>query len=689
MLTTVAQTLGIRQESDRSLGTQLAAARRDRPLLLVLDNLEQVLDAAPDIADLLATCPSLTILATSRSVLRISGEQTFVVPPLALPAKGRPSTPLELGQSAAIVLFVTRAQATDPSFRLTDANARSVAEICERLDGLPLAIELAAARVRLFSTETLLANLSEPLRLLTGGPRDHPLRLRSMRDAVAWSYGLLSPQEQQLFRRLGVFVDGCTMEAAEAVCSEPGLDVVEGLSALVEHSLIKRVDPRRSAPRFVMLETVREYAWEQLAASGEAATVRAKHREYFAAVAGRGIPGNFTSTTSEAARQFEADRTNVHAALEWEIEHGTSELLLRLVAPGWWYPNPAEGYRIVERAVEAISPSDRSRQGERAILVATLGEIAWWHGDYARARFLLGQALNLGREFNEARAIALALLYLGVVAISEGEIDQAEALGREALAHWQAVTDSAWSRTPDLLGIFCWAAELRGDLEAAKAFLTQALEWGRERGADLSIASDLRALGEIAWQQGDQRNAARLLAECLAQMPESQDPLTVILCVQDLGAVAASTARPELAARLFGAAEAMREVHGTAISPADRPLVQRQIAPARAQLAEVAFAAAWTAGCALSADEAIAQALALAEAVAATPLPEPSPRHGLTRRELEVLQLIAEGLSNREIGQRLSVSERTVESHVLRVLTKLDVSSRTAATAHAIRHGLA
>jgi predicted ATPase/DNA-binding CsgD family transcriptional regulator len=658
-------------------------------LLLVLDNFEHVLEAATDVADLLATCPRLTVLATSRSVLRISGEQTFVVPPLALPAATRPSTLDELAQTDAVALFVARAQAANSGFALTDANARSVAAICERLDGLPLAIELAAARLRVFSVEALLAHLSEPLRLLTGGPRDQPPRLRSMRDAVAWSYDLLSPPEQTLFRRLAVFVGGCTLEAAEAVAGEPGLGVLEGMSALVEQSLIQSVQPMRSAPRFGMLETVREYAWERLAASGETAAVRVKHGAFFTALAERGISGEFTSTTSDAARQFAADRANVHAALAWESEQGSSALLLRLVDAGWWYVNKAEGYRILERAVAAIDESDPSRRGERAILLAAMGENVAWRGDHPRATSLLEQALELGREANEPRAMALALLYLGIVAAGEGEVDRAEALGRDALAQWQALSDPAWSRRTDLLGLFVLIAELRGELDEARALMTEGLGWARERGADLQIAYALEGLANCAREQGDQVSAARLWAESLAQTPESRDPLTVILCVNGLGAVAAATGRPEQAVRLFGAAEAMREVQGAVLPPAERPRLERAIASARTHLPAAAFAAAWAAGRALSTDHAIAEALALAEEITATLVAGPSLRHGLTPRELDVLRLIAEGLSNREIGHRLSLSERTAEHHVLHILTKLDLSSRSAATAYAIRHGLA
>jgi predicted ATPase/DNA-binding CsgD family transcriptional regulator len=686
---TIARALGIREESDRSLGAQLAAARRDRPLLLVLDNFEHVLDAAGEIAGLLVACPSVTVLATSRSPLRVSGEHVFAVPPLALPTADRSRPVEELAQSEAVALFVARAQATDASFVLSDANAQSVAAICEHLDGLPLAIELAAARLRVLSAEALLARLTEPLRLLTGGNRDQPRRLQSMREAIAWSYDLLAPPEQTLFRRLAVFAGGCTLEAAEAICGGPGLDVLDGLSTLVEQSLLQRLTPTGTTPRFGMLETVREYALERLDASGEAAAMRASHARYFTDLADRGTQGLYASTTSNAARQFAAERSNAHAALAWEIEQGTNNLLLRLVADGWWYWNPAEGFRILERAVAALDRSSPSRPGERALLVAAMGEVAVWRGDHAGAAPLLEAALALAREAGEPRALALALLGLGNVATGDGDLDRAEALGREALARWHALADSGWTRTSDVLGLLGFIAALRDDQAEAETRFTAMLEWGREHAADLVIASALEGLGTCAREQDDQVRAARLFAESLVVAPESRDPLNVIYCVKSLGAVAAATGRREQAARLFGAAEAMREVNGFVLQPTEGPRLERAIAPARERLPETAFRAAWDAGRALSADEAIAEALALAAAVVAVPVPNPAARHGLTPRELQVLRLVADGLSNREIADTLSISERTVENHVLHILTKLDLSSRTTATAYAIRHGLA
>jgi predicted ATPase/DNA-binding CsgD family transcriptional regulator len=690
VLPTVAQALGIREHADRPLAPHLAAVLRDRQLLLILDNLEQVLEATPDIADLLGDCPTLTVLATSRSLLRVSGEHVVVVPPLALPVTGTPVSPDHLAQTASVALFVARARAADPSFTLTAENAPSVAAICHRLDGLPLGIELAAARVRMFSPEALLERLTDPLRLLTGGARDQPVRLRTMRDAVAWSYDLLSPKEQTLFRQLAVFQGGWTLEAAEAICSGSDLDVLEGMSALFEQSLLHRVEQAGAVPRFGMLETVREYALDRLAANSETAALREKHAAYFMSLAERGIPGYYTSTTSVAARQFAAERANVGAALEWKAEQGTTTLLLRLIAAGWWYWNPAEGARALERALAATAQVSESHRGERALLLATLGEItAVWLGDVATAAPLLEESLVLAREADDSRAIALALLWLGAVAAAQGELDRAEALASEALARWQALTDPVWSRTGDALYVLGYIAALRDNQEEAERWFTALLEWARAIGAVPVTAAALEALGTCAREQGDPYRAARLFAESLVLVRDNGDPIVLVNTLKSLGAVAAAQGAAEQAARLFGATEALRERYGIELHPTERPRLARAIAPARAQLPEAVFTAAWAEGRVLPVEQAIAEALAVADDMIATPSPNPAASHGLTPRELEVLRLVAAGPSNREIAESLFLSERTVENHVRHILIKLDLPSRTAAAGYAIRRGLA
>ena len=439
-----------------------------------------------------------------------------------------------------------------------------------------------------------------------------------------------------------------------------------------------------------MLETVREFALEQLTASGETAALRAKHAAYFTSLAERGIPGYYTSTTSAAARQFMAERANVRAALEWEAEQGATDLLLRLAAAGWWYWNPSEGVRALKRALAATAHASTSRRGERALLLGTMGEItAVWLGDGDSATPLLEESLDLAREADDAQAIALALLWLGAVATGKGELDRAEVLATEALARWQALTEPNWPRTGDAFFVLGYIAALRDNQDEAERWFTATQKWARAIGADLLTAVALEALGTCAREQGDHHRAAQLFAESLVLIRDSQDPFSPVNNVKSLGAVAAATGRPEQAVRLFGAAEALRDFHGISLPPAERPRLERAIAPAPAQLPEPSFAAAWSAGRALAVDRAIAEALTVADEVASARPSDPITRHGLTPREFEVLHLVAEGRSNREIAEVLFLSERTVENHVRHILTKLDVPSRVSAAAYAIRHGLA
>ncbi len=690
VLPTVAYALDIREGSEQSLLTRFAVALRDRRMLLVLDNLEQVLDAAADLADLLATCPSLTILATSRSILLVSGEQAFIVPPLSLPATDR-VVPLEdLAQSAAVELFVERARGADPGFAVTVQNAAAVAAICQRLDGLPLAIELAAARVRVLSPETLLARLTEPLALLTGGARDQPPRLRSLRDAVTWSHDLLSPQEQTLFRRLAVFAGGCTLEAGEAVCGEPGLDVLEAMRALVDQSLLHRMELPGAAPRFGMLETVREYAAERLAASGEAESLRGRHARYLTALAEQAEPSFYTSTESTAAEPLAAELPNLRAALAWETEQGATDLLLRLTVALWQFwvqVSPTEGYIWLERAVRATEQAPRELLGRRARLLAVTAQLAWWRGDLARTVELLDESIAVAREANDARAIALALQGYGFVAAVRGELERAAALTAEALTQWRALADPVG--TAETLYLLGYIAALQDDHDSAEAWFSDALNEARAIGSRLWVAGALEALGTCARERGDQCRAARLFGESLTLLGERGNPLLVANCLKSLGAVAGVAGDPQQAARLLGAAEALREHRGVAVFPAELPRLERASAPARARLSETAFAAAWAAGRALPVEQAIAEALQVADDVTAARVPDPSAPHGLTPREREVLRLVAEGRSNLEIAQTLFLSERTVENHVRHILAKLDLPSRIAAAAYAIRHGLA
>jgi predicted ATPase len=329
--TAVAQALGVREHGSRPINAQVMAGLRDRQLLLILDNVEHLLAAASFVADLLTCCPTLSMLVTGRTPLNLSGEQRYPVPPLSLPDPTITATAADANQGEAVQLFVIRAQAAHPGFTLTDENTSAVVEICRRLDGLPLAIELAAARIPVLPPSILLARLEPRLSLLTGGPRDAPLRLRTMRDAIAWSYDLLSPDEQALFRRLAVFMGVCTLEAAAAVAGH-GADVLEGVSSLVGSSLLRQEDGPRGVPRYLMLETLREFGLEQLKATGEDAEIRQRHAAFFLAWSEQGYPNHFGPFTGIDRRfqQIEDEQPNLRAALAFLAAVGDAEGVLRL-----------------------------------------------------------------------------------------------------------------------------------------------------------------------------------------------------------------------------------------------------------------------------------------------------------------------------------------------------------------------
>jgi predicted ATPase/DNA-binding CsgD family transcriptional regulator len=681
VLPTIAHTLDIREGSEPSLLAQFTVALRDQRLLLVLDNLEQVLDVAADLADLLETCPALTILATSRSVLRVSGEQVFAVPPLPLPTPDRGATVEDLAQCAAVKLFVARARAADSGFTLTGQNAPTVATICRRLDGLPLAIELAAARVRVLPPETLLARLSEPLALLTGGARDLPLRLQTLRNTVEWSHDLLSPQERTLFRRLAVFVGGCTLEAAEAVCGEAGLDVLERLSALVDQSLLQRVELPGAPPRYGMLETIREFALERLAESGEEAAVRHRHAAWCLALAERNWvhDASWLEDPSWLAR-VEPEQDNIRSALSWMERTGDGVGLLRLAGattPYW----DVRGYRAeavawLERGLErghGAPPEARLRA------LSGLGRNLEQQGRYARATSVHEAALALAREHGDAHWEAAALFWLSHGALNQERYDEATPLIEGAMAAFRQLGDEGGvCGSHYCSGIIAYG---RGDLAAAATHLEAALAWRREHGIVMNLTVPLNALGLVACDRGDHRAGATLLAEGLTRWEEDGGGSREVLAewLAAIARLAACRGRASTAGRLYGAAEALFDAIGRPLVVPPRSVYRRHVDALRDALGAGAFAATWAAGRVLPLEQTLEEARAVtadpvAEATAAAAAPAATP--ALTAREREVLRLLAAGQTDREIADALFVSRRTVNSHVANILGKLGVRSR-------------
>jgi predicted ATPase/Tfp pilus assembly protein PilF len=579
----------------------------------VLDNFEQVLDAAVVVSAVLAACPRLRALATSRAALHVRGEREVPVPPLAVPDPRYLPPLAALTQYEAVRLFIARAQDVKPDFAVTNENAPAVAEICARLDGLPLAIELAAARIRLLPPQALLARLSRRLALLTGGARDLPGRQQTLRAAIDWSYHLLTPTEQTLFARLAVFVGGGTLEAIEAICNTDGtLDVLEGVESLVAKNLLRPEDGAGGEPRFGMLETIHEYARERLEESGAAEELR-QHATYYLSLAEMVEPQLVGHEQGRWMDRMEAEHGNLRAVLSWSRATNATETGLRLSGALWrfWW---VRGYLNEGRAwlEDLLARSGEAAAAMRAKALRGAGVLAWVQGNYGRATALFEEALALHRHLGERRGIAITLTGLGNVARGQGDYERATALFEEALALHRDLGDRRGIATA--LGNLGAVARYQGDYRRATTLYEEALARVRELGDTHGIAIGLSSLGAVAWVQGDYRRATAHLAEALVLSQAVGDKTwNTAVCLEVLAGVACAQGQPERATRLCAAATALRTATGTPLDRFDRTTYDSIVAAAQEALDERAFAAAWAAGQALPLEQAIAEALGKAQ----------------------------------------------------------------------------
>ncbi len=591
VIPTIAATLGVHERANEPLRATLVAWLAPRTLLLLLDNLEHLLPAASELAALLTACPTLTILATSREPLRLRAEHEIPVAPLALPASD--VSPTELANVPAVALFVQRAEAANPRFALTAENAASIAAICRKLDGLPLAIELAAARLKLLPPPALLDRLDRRLPLLTGGARDLPARQRTLRDTIAWSYDLLAPEDQSLFQRLGVVGGGWTFAAAEAVGNPAGTtDVFAGLASLVDKSLVRQTAPEAAEPRFAMLETIREFALERLDESADAEQTREFHAAYYVSLAEEAEPYLTGPEQTTWLAQLETEHSNLRAALSWSIERGPAMTALRLAGALWrfWYVrgHVSEGRSWLERVLACVDgalPAARAKALRGAGMLAEsqgdydrataaheaslalwremgnereiarslddLGNVAHDQGAFDRAEALHEQAVALSREVGDQRGLAAALHNLGTVALYRGQYERAATLYGESLALMRAIEDThSLGTVLSNLGI---VATRQGDYTRAAALYEESLALRRLLGDRQGIAATLSNLAELAWWRGDEARAGGLHTESLQITREMGDQRTTARTLYDLGEMA--LARGDLS----GAAALLKE----------------------------------------------------------------------------------------------------------------------------------
>jgi predicted ATPase/DNA-binding CsgD family transcriptional regulator len=764
----IAHTFDLKFPDHQSVFDYIHISLHEKHLLLVLDNFEQVADAAPQIEELLRVCPHLKVLVTSRSVLHLQAEHEFPVFPLALPDLTRLPAHDVLLQYPVIALFRERTQAALPAFEVTAANAHTIAEICVRLDGLPLALELAAARIKLFPPQALLARLAQRLQILTGGTRTLPERQQTLRRTLQWSYELLSPAEQWLFRHLAIFVGGGSFEAVEEICRRGGnstIDPLSGVSTLLDHSLLQQVNQEGERPRFVLLETVREYGLACLDEQGETGASERTHALYYLAFAediaprlrGGGQQVRWLKLLNQEQENLRAallklieyeeavlavllctalswywiTRGSFHegqgflqaalalphsgmslavrapalcgagdlalrqgnytaAALLLEesvasyqgLKHavGLAEALLNLGLVRAYQQNFTEGRRLIEQSVSLCRAEEDTWLLGHAL--DSLARLAWEQGDAEATRQLSEQGMQLGQESGETRAQISPCKLLAAVALAQGDDAQAATLAQELLLIAQQVGDrESLFNALFLLGTI---AKSRSDDAQALTLYQQSLALARETGTARNISLVYSRLGELAYRQGDYVQANALYRESLSLAQTFEAKAVVGWSLLGLTRVARAQGHYERAAVLLGAAEARLNVP-IDLTLAERSDYEREVAVTRSYLGQETYAKAREKGRSMTPE----QALTTSEPAMTGKRPAPSAYpDGLTVREVEVLRLVALGLPDAQVADKLVISPRTVQGHLRSIYNKITVNSRSAATRYAIDHKL-
>jgi predicted ATPase/DNA-binding CsgD family transcriptional regulator/Tfp pilus assembly protein PilF len=733
----VGSALGLHERPDRSVLDGLVAHLSKRQLLLVLDNCEHLLQACAELAGtLLAACPLLRVMATSREPLQIAEEMAWRVPPLGYPDSPASLSLHELEKYPAVQLFVERAVAVQASFTLSRHAAPAVAAICARLEGIPLAIELAAAWVRVLGVNEIRERLDDMFGLLIGSSRTVPSRRQTMRGALDWSYGLLAPSERIFLQRLAVFVGGWTLTAAEAVCPGGGVaphEVLGLLTRLVDASLVE-VDDRDDRARYRLLEPVRQYVHERLVDSGELDLVRRRHANFFLSYAEQrltdanmGGPGRLAAHAA-----IEKEQDNLRAALGWCLDEGEAEMGLRFCRAHWSFwvlrGHLREGRSWLTRLVALLDVE--KAPGMRAVALTFLAGLSWRQGSYAAAQEMYAEALPLLRQSGDTWVLASALTGLAFVALNQADYRAAQAYLEEALPAWRATGDQAnvaiclnnlgrvacqqeaygvararcedglalaravgdtWAVSQSLTVLGCVLVG-QGDLAAARPVLEESLFLGRQLGERRVLAISLDALGRVATAEGHYTEAHAALRESLQLRHELGDRARIAESLESLAALSAAEAQPERATQLAGAAAGVREAIGVGLSPMDRTMLDHWLVPLRQGLGPEASTRGWETGRATALEQAVEMALVVTQPSAPRRTrPSASSLQLVTilsPREQQVAALLARNLSNRQIAGQLVITERTVAAHIEHILDKLGFASRHQVSAWAAERGL-
>jgi predicted ATPase/transcriptional regulator with XRE-family HTH domain len=614
----IAQVVGVRAEGGQPLVAVLTTYLTSKSLLLVIDNFEHVLEAAPIVSEVLRDATRVKVLATSRAPLRLRGEREFPVEPLEVPDVRSAGSVERLAHYDAVRLFIARAQDAVPDFAVTNATAPAVAEICARLDGLPLAIELAAARVKLLPPPALLARLERRLPLLTGGDRDAPARQQALRSTIAWSYDLLSPSDQALFRRLTIFAGGISLEAAEETVNLGGdLDVLSGLAALIDESLVRQSETPAGEPRFTMLETVREFGLGALAEAGEEPELRSRHAAWFlrfAEAAERGVHGPEQIAWLD---RLDLDRDNLRVAFAWLLERRAVEAALRLgrmLLPLWELRGTMREWRIwLEQALEHATALPRK---DRALALFERCGLLWMEAELDTAERVFSQAVAEAEGLDDPLIEEWALMTRAHFAMRRGDLGQAATLMEEAVVSYRR---HGLAQTPQLLLMTRARMEYRrGQRMRGRALVEEALAEFRTMAGDRQwIAEALNSLGDFDCDAGQFARAAANYGEALAQSRALKDIWSMTDSVLGFAAVATGIGQTARAARLLGAAEGLYGQLGISLPPYDRDNYPQTVSATRTALGETDFATAYAEGRALTVEQAISEAMALADEVKA------------------------------------------------------------------------